>query len=165
MVAERVEPEVERQLAAAVERHREVVTSMQEPGRPESGQHVAVKAVGRAVQLVVFALRHAAESGVPRERLVQLSGWDAQLVDEALAQAPEPSLVAQLAPPGLDPAQVAEVAAGIEATARLQGLAQRILADIADDAWAPTPTDLVDLHERVDSSWRSWRQDIGRGQQ
>ena len=166
MVGERVEPEVERQLVAAVERHREVVTSMQEPGRPESGQHVAVKAVGRAVQLVVFALRHAAESGVPRERLVQLSGWDAQLVDDfQQALAHSVSLVAQLAPPGLDPAQVAEVAAGIEATARLQGLAQRILADIADDAWAPTPTDLVDLHERVDSSWRSWRQDVGRGHQ
>ena len=49
---------------------------MQEPGRPESGQHVAVKAVGRAVHLVVFALRHAAESGVPLERLVELTGWD-----------------------------------------------------------------------------------------
>ena len=118
------EPEVERQLVAAVERHREVLAAMHQPGRPESGQHVAVKAVGRAVQ---------------------------------------PRLVEQLAPRGLDPAHVAEVAAGIEATARLQGLAQRILADIADDAWAPTPTDLVDLHERVDSSWRSWRQDIGRG--
>jgi hypothetical protein len=54
---------------------------MQEPGRPESGQHVAVQAVGRAVQLVVFALRHAADTGVPLERLVELSGWEPQLVD------------------------------------------------------------------------------------
>jgi hypothetical protein len=44
-------PEAERQLAAAVERHREVVASMRELGRPETGQHVAVKAVGRAVHL------------------------------------------------------------------------------------------------------------------
>jgi hypothetical protein len=29
-----------RQLAAAAERHREVLASMQEPGRPEVGQHV-----------------------------------------------------------------------------------------------------------------------------
>jgi len=45
-------PEAERQLAARVERHREVVASMRELGRPETGQHVAVKAVGRAVHLV-----------------------------------------------------------------------------------------------------------------
>ena len=54
--------EAERQLVAAVERHREVFVSMRELGRPEAGQHVAVKAVGRAVHLVSFALRHAAES-------------------------------------------------------------------------------------------------------
>src|SRR5215213_4542285 len=83
-------PEVERQLAAAVERHREVVAAMREPGRPESGQHVAVKAVGRAVHLVIFALRHAAENGVALERLVELTGWEPQLVDEALARSPEP---------------------------------------------------------------------------
>ena len=53
--------EAERQLTAAVDRHREALASMGELGRPESGQHVAVKAVGRAVQLVVFALRHAAQ--------------------------------------------------------------------------------------------------------
>jgi len=52
-------PEAERQLAAAVARHREVLASMQETGRPEAGQHVAVKAVGRAVHLISFALRHA----------------------------------------------------------------------------------------------------------
>ena len=58
-------PEAERQLVAAVERYREVVSSMGQLGRPESGQHVAVKAVGRAVHLVSYALRHAAECGVP----------------------------------------------------------------------------------------------------
>lgn len=162
--AERAEPEAERQLVAAVARHREAVTSMQEPGRPESGQHVAVKSVGRAVQLVVFALRHAADSGIARERLVALSGWDPELVDEALAQAPEPSLVARLAPPGLDPADVAEAAAGIEATARLQALTQRILADVGDDAWSPTAADLLDLRERLDADWRRWRHTVGRGE-
>jgi hypothetical protein len=160
---EQVEPEAERQLAAAVERHREVVASVQDPGRSESGQHVAVKAVGRAVQLVVFALRHAADTGVPLERLVELSGWEPQLVAEALAEAPEPSLVARLAPAGLDTAEVAEAAAGIEATARLQALIQRILADVGDEAWSPSPADLADLHERLDVGWRSWRNDVGRG--
>ena len=52
-------PEAERQLAAAIERYREVLASMRELGRPETSQHVAVKAVGRAVSLVSFALRQA----------------------------------------------------------------------------------------------------------
>jgi hypothetical protein len=155
--------EVERQLAAAAERHREVLESMRELGRPEAGQHVAVKAVGRAVHLVTFALTRAAESGVPRERLVELTGWEPRLVDEALSRGPEPSLVARLAPPGLDPHGVARAAASVEATARLQGLTQRILADVDDDAWTPGPADLADLHERLDSEWHAWRQTLGRG--
>jgi hypothetical protein len=57
---------------------------------------------------------------------------------------------------------VAQAAARIEATARLQALTQRILADIADDAWSPAPADLADLHERLDSAWRAWRQTLGR---
>jgi hypothetical protein len=157
-------PEVERQLAAAVERHREVLASMQERGRPESGQHVAVKAVGRAVQLVVFALRHAAESGVSLERLMELTGWEKQLVDEALARAPDPRMISRLAPAGLDPVAVARAAAGVEATARLQALTQRILADVGDEAWSPDPADLAALHERLDGEWRSWRQALGRPQ-
>ena len=56
--------EAERQLASAAERHREAVASMQELGRPEAGQSVAIKVVGRAVHLVSFALRRAAEAGV-----------------------------------------------------------------------------------------------------
>jgi hypothetical protein len=67
-----------------------------------------------------------------------------------------------LAPAGLDPRAVAQAAARIEATARLQALTQRILADIADDAWSPAPADLADLHERLDSAWRAWRQTLGR---
>jgi hypothetical protein len=157
-------PEAERQLAAAAERHREVLASMQEPGRPEAGQHVAVKAVGRAVHLVTFALTHAAESGVPFERLVELTDWDPRLVNEALARGPEPSLVARLTPAGLDPRAVAQAAASIEATARLQALTQRILADIGDETWSPGPADLADLHQRLDSEWRAWRQTLGRQQ-
>jgi hypothetical protein len=154
-------PEAERQLAAAVDRHREVLASMRELGRPEAGQHVAVKAVGRAVHLVSFALRHATESGVPLERLVELTGWEPELVSEAVARAPDPlrppapHFVARLAPAGLDPSAVAQAAASAEATARLQELTQRILADV--DAWSQAPADLVDLHERLDSAWRSWR--------
>jgi hypothetical protein len=154
-------PEAERQLGAAVERHREVLASMQEPGRPEASQHVAVKAVGRAVHLVSFALRHATECGVPLERLVELTGWEPEVVSEAIARAGDPlqppaSLAARLAPAGLDPVAVAQAAASIEATAQLQNLGQRILADAADDAWSPA--DLVDLHERMEHEWRSWRQ-------
>jgi hypothetical protein len=162
--SEGARPEAERQLAAAAERHREVFASMQELGRPEAGQHVAVKAVGRAVHLVTFALRHAAESGVPPERLVELTGWEPRLVNEALARGPEPSLVSRLAPAGLDPDAVAQAAASIAATGRLQALTQRILADIDDDAWSPAPADLADLHQRLDSEWRAWRQTLGRRQ-
>ncbi len=162
-------PEAERQLGAAVERHREVLASMQELGRPETGQHVAVKAVGRAVHLVTFALRHATECGVPLERLVELTGWDPEVVSAAVAHAPDPlqppaGLVAQLAPAGLDPVAVAQAAASVEATARLQELMLRILADAGDDAWSATPAELVDLHERVEREWRSWRRiRSGRG--
>ena len=108
--------EAERQLIAAAERHREMVASVQERGRPASGQHVAVKAAGRAVHLVVFALRRAADEGVPVERLVELTGWEPKLVDDALARASEPSVVARLAPVQLQPAEVAEIAADIDAT-------------------------------------------------
>jgi len=153
--------EAERQLTAALERHREVLASMQELGRPESGQHVAVKAVGRAVHLVSFALRHAAESGVPLDRLVEVTGWEPELVSEAVARAPDPlrppapHFVAQLAPAGLDPSAVAQAAASAEATADLKELTRRILTDV--DAWSQAPADLVDLHDRLDSEWRSWR--------
>ena len=158
--------EAERQLTAALERHREVLASMQELGRPESGQHVAVKAVGRAVHLVSFALRHAAECGVPFERLVALTGLEPELVSEALARAPDPmrppapSFVARLAPAGLDPGAVAQAAASVEATARLHSLTQRILADVGDDASSRAAADLVELHERLDREWRSWRQKL-----
>ena len=134
---------------------------MQELGRPERGQHVAVKAVGRAVHLVSIALRHAAESVVPLDRLVELTGWEPELVSEAVARAPDPlrppapHFAVQLAPAGLDPSAVAQAAASAEATADLKELTQRILTAV--DAWSQAPADLVDLHDRLDSEWRSWR--------
>ena len=30
------------------------------------------------------------------------------------------------------------------------------------EAWSPAPADLVDLHERLDGEWRSWRQALER---
>jgi hypothetical protein len=155
--------EAERQLAAAAERYREVVVSKQEPGRPESGQHVAVKSVGRAVHLVSFALKRAAEAGVPFERLVTLTGWEPNLVQEGLElTAPQPRFLSRLAPPGVDVRDVAQAAATFEATARLEGLAQRVLADVDDDTWSPAPADLDELYDRLETAWRSWRHGLGR---
>jgi len=155
-------PEAERRLAAAVERHREVLASMQELGRSETSQHLAVKAVGRAVHLVSYALRHATRCGVPMDRMVELTGWDPELVGEAAARAPDPMrppasrFVARLAPAGLDPGAVAQAAASAEATARVHELSRQILADV--DAWSQPPAGLVDLHERLERDWRSWRE-------
>ena len=92
------------------------------------------------MQLVVFALRHAAQCGVPHERLVELTGWDNPLVDEALARSPDPRFIARIAPAVLDADAVARAAAGIEATTRLQALMQRILADVGDEAGRRRPT-------------------------
>jgi hypothetical protein len=158
--------EAERQLAASAERHHEVVASMQELGRPEAGQHVAVKSVGRAVHLVSFALKRAAEAGVPFERLVELTGWEPGLVREGLEQAvPAPQFVARLTPAGADVRAVARAAAVFEAITRLRGLTERVLADLDGEAQAwspPTPADLDDLHNRLETVWRSWRHERGR---
>jgi len=155
--------EAERQLVASAERHREVVASMQELGRPEAGQHVSVKSVARAVHLVSFALRRAAEAGVPFERLVELTGWESELVREGLERvAPEPWFLARLAPAGTDAHAIAQAAARFEVTTRLQGLARRVLADVDDDAWSPEPADLADLYDRLESTWREWRHGLGR---
>jgi hypothetical protein len=159
--------EAERQLAASAERHREAVASMQEPGRPEAGQHVAVKVVGRAVHLVSFALRRAAEAGVPFDRLVELTGWEPDLVRDALERAvPEPRVVARLAPAGVDARAVAQAAATFEAIRCLRELTQRVLADVDlvdNDARSPlAPTEVEDLHDRLETVWRSWRQRLGR---
>jgi hypothetical protein len=155
--------EAERQLTESAERHRELVASMRELGRPESGQHVAVKSVGRAVGLVSFSLKRAAQTGVPFERLVELTRWEPDLVRAGLdLEVPEPRLVARLAPAGADASAVAEAAVAFEAITRLQGLVQRVLADVDSDAAPPTPAELDDLYHRLDTAWRSWRQGVGR---
>ena len=159
--------EAERQLAAAADRHREAVTSMEQPGRPEAGQFVAAKSVGRAVHLVAFALRHAAAVGVPFDRLVELTGWERDLVREGLERpVPEPRVVARLAPERVDAGAVAEAAAAFEAIRRIEDLTQRVLADIAldvdVDARLPlTAVDLNDLHDGLETAWRTWRQRLG----
>jgi hypothetical protein len=162
LAAEGYRAEAERQLAASADRHREVVASMQELGRPDAGQHVAVKSVGRAVHLVSYALTRAAEAGVPFDRLVELTGWEPDLVREGLEPAaPDPRFVARLAPAGADVHAVARAAATFEATTRLQGLSQRVLADVDDQAWSLSPADLDHLCDRLETAWRSWREGLG----
>jgi len=158
--------EAERQLTASVERYREAVTSMHALGRPEAGQHVAIKVVGRAVQLVSFVLRRAAAAGVPFERLVELTGWEPDLVREALERAvPEPRVVARLAPAGFDARAVAQAAATFEAIRCLRELTERVLVDVDDDERLPlAPEDVEDLHNRFEAAWRSWREELGRRQ-
>jgi hypothetical protein len=157
--------EAERQLAAAVERHREAVSSMQERGRSEAGRNVAVKSVGRAIHLVSFTLRRAADADVPFERLVELTGWEPDLVREGLERLPEPRVVARLAPAGVDPYAVAQAAAAFDSLTRLRELTGRILADVDLDpaADAPAPLafeDLEALREGLEAAWRSWRQGL-----
>jgi hypothetical protein len=160
--------EAERQLAAAADRHREAVFSMQELGRSAAGQHVAIKSVGRAVHLVSFALRRAAEAGVPFDRLVELTGWEPELVRDGLERpVPDPRVVARLTPAGADAHAIAQAAAAFEAIGRLQDLTQRVLADVAldtdVDARPPlAPADLDDLHDRLETAWRSWREPLAR---
>ncbi|HWT22701.1 MAG TPA: hypothetical protein VN213_04270 [Solirubrobacteraceae bacterium] len=156
--------EAERQLAASAARHREAVASMQQLGRPEAGQHVAVKSVGRAVHLVSFALKRAAEADVPFERLVELTGWEPDLVREGLERpAPELRFVARLAPAGADARAVAEAAATFEAITRLHGLTQRLIADVDREAKSSSPlapADLDALNNLLETAWRSWRQGL-----
>ena len=164
--SESSQAEAERQLAASAERHREVVTSLREIGRPEAGQHIAVKSVGRAVHLVSFALKRAAKAGVPFERLVELTGWKPDLVRVGLElKLPEPRFVARLAPAGTDARAVAQAAALFDATTRLQGLTHHVLADVDREAAGsapPTPADVSDLHDRLETAWRSWRERLAR---
>jgi hypothetical protein len=165
MSSEGSRAEVERQLSAAAERHREALISMQEPGRSEAGRHVAVKVAGRAVHLVSFALRRAAGAGVAFERLVELTGWEPELVREGLARpVPAPRVVARLAPAGVDAEAVAQAAAAFEAIRCLHELTRRMLVDVDlvdGDARAPlAPADLEDLHDRVETVWRSWRRGL-----
>ena len=107
---------------------------MQDLGRSDAGQSVAIKVLGRAVELVSYALRRAAGADVPFERLLELTGWDPDLVREGLERAvPEPRVVARLAPAGFDALAVARAAATFDAVRRLHELTHRILGDIDRD--------------------------------
>jgi hypothetical protein len=154
--------EAERQLAAAAERHRELTAAVAVAGRPDQGRHAAAKALARGVQLVAFTLTRAAAAGVPRERLVELSGGDASLVDGVLDPAPDPSVTERLTPDGVDPRAVAQAAASFEASVRVGAVVQTIMADVEDVSWSPAAADLDDLAERLGDVWRQWRQDLGR---
>jgi hypothetical protein len=163
---EGLQAEAERQLAAAAERHREVAASIRQLGRSEAGHYAAVKSLARAVELVSFALKRAAEAGVAFERLVELTGWEPDLVREGVQmEVPEPRFVARLVPPaGPDAHAVAQTAAAFEAIRRLQDLAQRVLTDVDREAeeWSPPAlADLDDLHDRLETAWRSWRRELG----
>ena len=150
--------EAERRLVAAAERHRKVLNWMQEPGRPDAGQVLALKAVDHAVRLVCFALRRGAAAGIPEERLVELTGWDPALVAQGLEQRDEERFVARLVPSGLDRAEIARTAAGVRATAEIHHLADEILDHMLDDrAGAPSPSDLEELHRSLTATWTDWR--------
>jgi hypothetical protein len=153
-------PEIERQVVAAAERYREVAASQDVVGLPESGQHVAAKAVGRAIQLLSFVLKRAAAGGVGAERLSELTGWEPDLVRDLLERPPAPELVSRVAPAGVDPAEVARAASSSDASLRLHELAGAILADVDDDRWSPAAADLDELHDRLESAWRAWRQGL-----
>ena len=154
--------EAERQLAAAADRHREVLAAVQADDGSTVSREAATRALARGVRLVAFTLARAAEAGVPFERLVELSGLDEGLVRETLERGVETTVVARMTPAGLDANAVAQAAASFDATARVEALLRTILADIADARWSPAGADLDDLADRVEAVWRSWRQGLGR---
>jgi hypothetical protein len=150
-------PEIERQVAAAADRDREVAASHDVAGLPDAGRHAAAKAVGRSLRLLAFVLRRAVEEGVSVERLSELTGLEREPVRELLERPPEPALVSRIVPAGVDPVEVARAAASSEASYRLHELARTILADVDDERWSPAAADLDELHDRLDSAWRGWR--------
>jgi len=150
--------ELERQVAAAADRYREIVASPDVAGIPEQGRHAAAKAVGRALQLLAFVLRRAADAGVDEQRLAELTGWQPELVRELLQRPPEPELVARVAPAAIDAAAVVVAVADADASQRLHDLLGAILAEVDDDRWSPPAAELDELHERLETIWRAWRQ-------
>jgi hypothetical protein len=102
--------------------------------------------------------------------LVELTGWEPDLVREGLERpVPEPRVVARLAPEHVDTGAVAEAAAAFEAIRRIEDLTQHVLADIAldvdVDARLPLPAvELNDLHDGLETAWRTWRQRLGHSE-
>jgi hypothetical protein len=153
--------EAERQLAAATERHDEVVAAMQVGDTESLGHRPAVRALARGLQLVSFTLQRAAAAGVPLDRLVELSGWDEATVRAALEGGPESNVVARVAPGVDDAGAVAREAAGFEPTAQVEALLQRILVDVAGRGLASDGGEVDDLCERLEAAWRGWRDSLG----
>lgn len=112
--------------------------------------------------MLAFTLDRAAAAGIPRERLAEVIGADAALVDQMLDQGPEPGVVAQLAPGAIEPQAVARAAASFEASVRVGAVVEAIMADVEDRSWSPASPELDDLAERLNDVWRRWRQDLGR---
>jgi hypothetical protein len=152
--------EVERQVVAAADRYREVAALADSAGLPESGRHAAAKAVGRAIQLLSFVLKRAADAGVGIDRLSELSGWEPELVRELLERPPAPDFVSRVAPK-VDAATVVRAAASEDASQRLHQLSNAILADVDDEEWSPAAADLDDLHDRLETAWQAWRAGLG----
>jgi hypothetical protein len=153
--------EAERQLAAAAERHAEVLAAMSATAEPALGREAAARALGRGVQLISFTLRRAADAGVGFDRLVQLSGLDETVVREALEHGPQVEVIARLAPEGVDARAAAEAAASFQTTVRAEALLRGILADVSG-ARTPTAAELGDLCDRLEAAWREWRDELGR---
>jgi hypothetical protein len=153
--------EAERNLADAAERHREAIASLAQGGRPASGETSALRALARGVQLVTYALRRAHAAGIDIERLAVVSGWEPEVVLEALDRGPEPVL-ARAVPDNVDPDAVTRAAAALEALSHVEQLLRRISADVHDDSWSPAPAVLDALHDRLETQWQSWRGEVGR---
>ena len=152
-----IRSEAERQLAHAAARHREVVAASVQSGRSAAGDSTAAAAVTRGAALVAFALRRAVAAGIDVERLAALSGWDPEVIEEALERGP-----AAVLPPGLDVALVTRSEATLDATAELDQLLRRISADVVDPDWAPAPVDLDELRDLLEQQWLAWRRRHGR---
>jgi hypothetical protein len=150
--------ELERQVAAAADRYREIVASPDVAGIPAQGRHAAAKAVGRALQLLAFVLRRAADAGVGEQRLAELTGWQPELVRDLLQRPPEPELVARVAPNAIDAAAVARAVADADASQRLHDLLGEILAEVDDDRRSPSAAGLDELHARLEAAWHAWRE-------
>jgi hypothetical protein len=153
--------EAERNLAAAAARHSEAVASLAQGGRPASAETSAIRAVARGVQLVTYALGRAHAAGIDVERLAVVSGWEPDVVREALDRGPEPVL-GRVVPDSVDPDAVTLAAAALEASTHVEQLLRRISGDVHDDSWSPAPADLDDLHDRLEIQWQSWRSELGR---
>ena len=154
-------PEAERQLGAAIARHRELVASSAQGGRSATSDSAAAAAAARGAALVAFALRRARAAGVNVERLADLSEWEPEIVEDALERGPEPVLELAL-PGGVEPDAVARARATLDELGRIDRLLERISADVVDPEWTPTTAELDELRVRLERQWSDWRTEHGR---